>query len=243
MPRPDIQFDADAHSYLVNGVAVPSVTQIIKETVGIPFSAGAWYGYKMGVEAGREVDGDWKTPEEYYAEAKAIKNPNSELRNAGDRGNYVHDWLDAYATEGNCPAYPIPFEFQTRINGVQSWLEENDPRFIETEVRTASIEHGYAGTLDALVEFRAGKYEGAVARIDYKTSKSVYPDQHFPQLAAYEWAERECGQVASDVQLVIHIPESGKVKMVRSTDTFAQFEVLLLHYMSNQVRKLRAKDA
>lgn len=257
--RPEIRFDADSHTYevLVDGewqTDFPSVTTVVKATVPVPFSAGAWYGYKMGAQAAfmahplKEIvregaDLDW---DEWYDRCKGYENPNSVLTKAGDRGTLVHQAIEQYGLTGTAPD-PQDFEPEDRkrIQGVASWLLEHEPEFHVQEVRTANVEFRYVGTFDALVTFGAGPHKGKVALLDWKTSKRVYPDQHFPQLAAYVAAEAEAGYPDGKPEFaaIVHIPESGRVKLHESHDTFEDFEVLLAQYRSAKAREARIKAA
>jgi hypothetical protein len=257
--RPEIRFDADSHTYevLVDGewqTDFPSVTTVVKATVPVPFSAGAWYGYKMGARAafytwdaerdalryGSEFEPD------FYEQVKKYENPNSVLTKAGDRGTLVHQAIEQYGLTGTAPD-PQDFEPEDRkrIQGVASWLLEHEPEFHVQEVRTANVEFRYVGTFDALVTFGAGPHKGKLALLDWKTSKRVYPDQHFPQLAAYVAAEAEAHYPDGKPEFaaIVHIPESGRVKLHESHDTFEDFEVLLAQYRSAKAREARIKAA
>lgn len=253
--RPEIRFDADSHTYevLVDGewqTDFPSVTTVVKATVPVPFSAGAWYGYKMGVSAAYEtapLNGYQPDSFEFaYEQAKKYENPNSVLTKAGDRGTLVHQAIEQYGLTGTAPD-PQDFEPEDRkrIQGVASWLLEHEPEFHVQEVRTANVEFRYVGTFDALVTFGAGPHKGKVALLDWKTSKRVYPDQHFPQLAAYVAAEAEAHYPDGKPEFaaIVHIPESGRVKLHESHDTFEDFEVLLAQYRSAKAREARIKAA
>lgn len=257
--RPEIRFDAPSHTYEVKAgdewqTDFPSVTTVVKATVPVPFSAGAWYGYKMGCSAAfmahplKEIvregaDLDW---DEWYDRCKAYENPNSVLTKAGDRGTLVHQAIEQYGLTGTAPD-PQDFEPEDRkrIQGVASWLLEHEPAFHVQEVRTANLEFRYVGTFDALVTFGAGPHKGKVALLDWKTSKRVYPDQHFPQLAAYLEAEKEAAfpDGKPEMAAIVHIPESGRVKLHESSDTFEDFEVLLAQYRSAKAREARIKAA
>lgn len=245
--RPEIKFDADAHAYevLVGDEWVadfPSVTQVVKATVPVPFSAGAWYGYKMGCRAAYEtapINGYQPESFEFaYEQAKKYENPNSVLAKAGDRGTLIHQAIEQYGLTGTAPD-PQDFEPEDRkrIQGVAKWLLDNEPEFIAQEIRTASITYKYVGTFDALCRMK----DGDLWLLDWKTSKRVYHDQHFPQLCAYLEAEKEAGYpdgkpVKSGI---VHIPESGRVKLHENTDTFNDFAVLLAHYRSLREREER----
>lgn len=245
MPRPEIEFDAKLHAYTVNGEAVPSVTQIIEATVPKPFSAGAWWGYKMGVNSTHAYLIDAYANEvlvpfdvdEFYDEIKRKwPNPNTRLEDAGQRGRNVHDALhDFFMFDGIAIDDYDPAEHQ-RIQGVLDFIEKNGIEILAAEVVTASKMWKYAGTLDAYCRFTKGEYEGKTFRLDWKTSKNIYPNQHFPQVLAYEQAEVESGEDSADHLAVVHIPESGRVKMkvLDDTWTFDDFWVLLRFYAQQQ---------
>ena len=250
MPRPTIEFDAPSHTYIVNGEeGYPSVTGILGSTVAKPFGIAANWGYKLGVEAAHILVQDHferdlftgDTFEGALKRAKSVQTPNSVRDKAGDRGTAIHEALERYGKSGEIPV-PADFneEDHARITGIAKWLVENRPEFLGSEIRTASLEHRYVGTLDAEVLFEAGEYEGKRARIDFKTSSRVYPDEHFVQLAAYEQAEIECGEEPSDVRLVVHIPQSGKCKSVLADREFEDFAILLAVYeRKNHWKNLR----
>lgn len=247
--RPEIKFDPDAHAYEVKvdghwETDFPSVTTVVKATVPVPFSAGAWYGFKMGVGAAFHTAddwGQWDDPEIAYEKAKGYENPNSVLTKAGDRGTLVHQAIEQYGLTGTAPD-PQDFEPEDRkrIQGVAKWLLDNEPEFVVQEVRTASTEHRYVGTFDALC-----RMNGELWLLDWKTSKRVYPDQHFPQLAAYLQAEREAGFPDGEPVRsgIVHIPESGRVKLHENLDSFEDFRVLLAQYRSAKDREARIKAA
>lgn len=246
--RPLIKFDPEPHTYevKVNDKWIgnfPSVTQVVKATVPVPFSAGAWYGFKMGVNSAYETrDANLEGYDEWYGAAKDFENPNMVLKKAGDRGTLIHEAIENWGRSGVSPN-PQDFEPEDRdrIAGVAKWLMLNEPEFIEQEVRTASIKHKYVGTFDAIVIFRAGEFKGSRALLDWKTSKKVYPDQHFPQLSAYVEAEREAGMEPVDFSAIVHIPLSGRVKMHENDEKFKDFQVLLAHYKTVVAREKREK--
>ena len=255
--RPPIEFEPERHLYRVFAweewqTDYPSVTQVVKATVPIPFSAGANYGYKMGCHAAFMAHdlgllSEELTPistefDEFYKKCREYENPNSVLTKAGDRGTLVHQAIEQYGLTGTAPD-PQDFEPEDRkrIQGVAKWLLDNEPQFVVQEVRTASLEHRYVGTFDAQCRLN----DGNLWMLDWKTSKRVYPDQHFPQLAAYLQAEKEAGFPDGEPVRagIVHIPESGRVKLHESSDTFEDFEVLLAQYRSAKAREARLKAA
>jgi len=251
--RPDIRFDPVPHTYEVfDGKEwrkdFPSVTTVTKSTVPMPFSAGQWSGMKMACEGYFAVEDRIALDlaadaDELYALLKTTDHrPDRRLKAAGDRGTLIHEAMENWGVSGVVPN-PADFQPEDRalIKGVAKWLGENDPEFVEQEVRTASLVHQYVGTFDAKVRFRAGDWKGQSALLDWKSSKAVYPDSMFPQLEAYREAEREAGFPDVDFAAIVHLPTSGRVKVHPSTDTFWDFQVLLEHYRSAKDRAARKK--
>jgi uncharacterized protein YecE (DUF72 family) len=81
------------------------------------------------------------------------------------------------------PVYEPDSEDAPYIRSFLNFINDWEPRYIETEASVFNREHGYAGTLDAIVEIDGKRYV-----MDYKTGKSVWPEVAL-QLAAYRYAE------------------------------------------------------
>ena len=259
--RPPIRFDPKPHTYEVfDGedwrTDFPSVTTVTA-VVPMPFAAGQWSGLHMACEGMQALldsaDGydkvyAWVHDEQLGADDlyELLKTtdhrPDRRLKAAGDRGTAIHLAMEAWGETGD-PPNPADFNPEDRvlIKGIAKWLGENEPEFLEQEIRTASLTHEYVGTFDAKVRFAGGPEKGRTAILDWKSSKGVHPDKFFPQLEAYGEAERECGFQDVDFKAVVHLPASGRVKLVKSVDSFDDFSVLLAHWRSAQARKQRMK--
>jgi hypothetical protein len=220
---PEIVFEEEGHTYKVDDEPYPSVTHIIKSVVPVPFERAAWFGFKAA-QRGERLD---------------------DARNAAaKRGSLVHKALETMAKGGT----PDEFDYEHvagYVEALDKFFDANDPEFHDTECSTASVIHRYAGTLDGFCTFRKGKHKGATARLDLKTGR-IYPESHFPQLEAYEWAEVERGKPKSDLRLVLDVKDDEKLakpryRLVQSTDTFDDFFVLLQTYRSMENRKKRMK--
>lgn len=255
--RWNVEREDPAHLYYVvqdDGQRVgpkPSATGIIKEVVKPDFNVPAWYGYKMGANAAymahplKEIikegaDLDW---DEWYDRCKAYENPNRVLEKAGARGTAVHDALERWAKSGTA-LNPGDFDPQDRmrIQGLAKFLLEHDPHITESEVMVYHQPDDWCGTFDAAVEFQDGPYKGQKFLLDWKTSKGVYRDQFFPQLSAYVEAERLCG-IEYDGSAIVHIPESGRVKLHVNDEDYEGFAALLPAFHSMRDRKEREKAA
>lgn len=227
-----------------------SVTGITKTVIKPDFSIPAWYGYKMGCnaaymahDADSLADGwlvDW---DEFYNRCKGYENPNSVLTKAGDRGTAIHDALERWAKEGKA-LNPSDFDAADHkvIQGLASWLLDNDPHIEEAEVMVYNDQDDYCGTFDAACTFGDGPLKGLRYLLDWKTSKGVYREQYFPQLSAYVEAERLCG-IEYDGSAVVHIPASGRVKVHVNDESYEDFACLLPVYDSIKAREQREREA
>ncbi len=171
---------------------------------------------------------------------------------AGERGTNVHDALEQWAKSGG-EFFPTPAEFPEAergyVEGLLAWIDDLQPKPVLWEVMVGS-ELGYAGRYDLVVEpdapceyvsktypkkddkveeLQPGRY-----MVDLKTSKGVYPTSNFRQLAAYEWASRECGYPNTDSQYILRVTSDGKYEFVRSTAVLADFVPVLNVWQSNQ---------
>jgi hypothetical protein len=178
---------------------------------------------------------------------------NHVLDKAGVRGINVHDALEQWAKSGG-EFFPTPQNYPEEergyVEGLLKWVE-NESAFLPErfEVMVGSTEHGFAGRYDLVITinepatFIQKKYkrkadieiEVAPGRylVDLKTSKGVYPESHFRQLAAYELASVECGYPKTDGQFVLHVTADGNYEFVPSTAKAEDFLAVLEVYKSN----------
>ena len=235
-----IEFDQKSHTYTLDGVSVPSVTTVIKATVPTPFSAAAWWGWKLGVQAAFHCGEPALDVETLEAAAKLTDyRPDKTRDDAAARGNLIHAAMEHYAGD------PVPInekdflaEYRPQLKALNKWLSANDPEIHKAEQMVGHSLHMYAGTLDAFVTFHSGVHQGLTARLDWKTSKNVYPEQHFPQIEAYEEAAVYMGQFPADIRGVVHLPATGKpVKMHVSNFDFEDFYVLLKQHQQQESRR------
>jgi hypothetical protein len=186
---------------------------------------------------------------------------------AADRGSSVHDALEELAQND---VVPVPDKFPTtergHVRSVLRWYLHFRPRFVATEVQVASRTHLFAGRYDLRILIRArlllplivghespqaerirelaARDEWALCLGDLKTSKSIYPTTHFPQLSGYEGAGVEMGFPATDCQLVINTNEDGSFDPARdvavSWSSYDDFLGLLAAF--RVIKRLKAED-
>lgn len=243
MARPLIQFNESKHKYLVEGEEYPSVTTIINGTV--PKSL-AWWGMEVGaanvcILARRGLLPSPLDPEVMVKRMQEQKiTTNDGFWTRVDSGKAIHKAFENYGKTGDIPELSkFAAVDHNRIQELARFILDNRPEFIEQEVRTASLQHRYAGTFDSKVRFGAGDYQGATCMLDVKTGKYVYPESQFPQLEAYEQAEIEAGLDPTDYRLVLHLPVSGPWALHPSLDSFDDFAVLLEQWKHKKARQER----
>lgn len=106
---------------------------------------------------------------------------------AAETGSIAHDylqrWIEAQVA-GVEFTEPLP-EDPRAASGVQAalrWIADNNVKFVFTERKIYSPEHGYAGTADALAYVN-----GVLSLLDWKTSNAIRTEYRF-QVAAYAHA-------------------------------------------------------
>jgi hypothetical protein len=250
--RPKIERTKD-WTYLVHTedgpLEVPSVTTIINAVV--PKQLTYW-GMKIGISGMLSATADQlmdcrmsSDPIATAAELLKAKHvsPWNYMENGRVIGAEVHTIIESFIKKGVWRDRAVTPNVSVRLDAFQKFLDENRPIFTASEVMTASLKHGYAGTFDAKCVFGAGKYRNYKALIDIKNTSNIYEDQYYPQLEAYEAAEIELGEEPTDVRLVVRLTDDGNYELGRSIDSLDDFLVLKQHWHSIQDRKLRKKLA
>jgi hypothetical protein len=184
---------------------------------------------------------------------------------AADRGTWVHDILEQLAQEDEVPTAKDIESYSEEIRGhvraVIAWYLDYRPTFVATEVQVTSAEHGFAGRYDIrcmvpvhklrdhldcgrlrdLDEIDGGPdFVSALCLVDLKTSKDVYPEQHFPQLSGYELASVEMGFPPTDAQFVLQTRPDGTYQFKRSWSVPEDF----LAYLGalKAIRRIQTND-
>lgn len=233
--------------YKVQGKEVPSVTNVLDclNKQGLP-----WWGMKVGIEGTIDLleTEDWlKEPwsvdfvVERLTELK--KTVNHVRDQAGDRGQAVHDALEAWAEQGVMPE-PDVYGPEERgyVSALRDFLVDSGAEAVASEVMVGSAKHKYAGRYDLVARIPDGAevivktypkrqpvwehLVGGRYLLDLKTSKQAYKT-HALQLAAYETASIECGYDPTMQQGIIHVTEDGRYELVRSKATTADFKAIL----------------
>ena len=193
-------FDADMHSYKVDGEKVPSVTKVIdacfpKHLTDWAVAEGADF-FKASLEPYRlaptEESGTFMLPAKVVTHIhKGIQTAYKSIgREAAQIGTIVHNWIESAIeykmSGGTAPKVPKGDEVRNCIKAYKAWSRERKPVWLAAEQKVYYHDPGgvncYAGTVDALAEI-----DGKLCIIDFKTSKKIYKPNHL-QIAAYAHA-------------------------------------------------------
>ena len=132
----------------------------------------------------------------------------------GDIGTQVHDMAEEYAMTGALPdVSKVDEKVADTFGQFVDFLETMEPHYYAVEAVVHNRQFGYAGTLDAIIDFDTDDLSGRYV-VDYKTSKGVYESAGL-QVAALPHAEymlidgQEIPMPDVDGGLVLHLRPSG----------------------------------
>jgi len=170
------------HNYFLEGQGpIPSVTTILK----IVDKSGPLVGWAKRITAEAAVRHASEIPTwiESFGEDGAVgmlTKAASVIRDkAANAGSDVHQLAEAI-TRGQ--DVTVPEDLAPFVAAYRKWLADFEPEFLAAEEMVCSVEHGYAGTFDAIAVIA-----GETWMLDYKTSKGTYSETSM-QLAAYGFA-------------------------------------------------------
>ena len=204
----DLVFNEKDHSYMLNGIYVPGVTTAIGV---LPKPALVPWAAKLTSEAiGKLIDPDKPyTRTEIDELCKKGKMAWREKKeSSADKGTEAHKFLESYvktAFQEDVVTFPLPTDpdVKNSIEKFMQWEKEHTVEWMMSEVRIASEEHQFAGTLDALAVV-----DGRLTLIDFKTSAGIY-ESFYIQTAGYQICLEELGCIP-DQRMILWIPKEGK---------------------------------
>lgn len=231
--RPIIDYEDSTHRYRVNGERAVSVSRVAKVGADVWGPASAW-GWRIGRDGALLVLREHPEMTDADVDAEMSRRgltPWATRDKAADRGNDVHDILEALAQDGTVPDLDrLHGERRGHALSLVRWYRRFRPSFDSTEVIVGSAVHGFAGRYDIRALFETERLlrelDWHAAKVlewldplelpevlglgDLKTSKRVMPRQHFAQLDGYEEGSIECGYRPSDFRFVIRTRPDGE---------------------------------
>jgi hypothetical protein len=168
-------------------VLLPSVTSVLSTVIAKP--GLMHWARNTALQSVREVllDNrpvmalDEESIDALIAEAKA--RPDQVRDEAADYGTTAHELIDAILGDEE-PV--IPPAYSETIAAFYAWEAEASLAIEKRERMVYSLEHGYAGTLDAI----GWNADRGHAVLDWKTSNGLYPETAL-QVTAYAMAYEE----------------------------------------------------
>lgn len=128
--------------------------------------------------------------------------PRKTKQDAGETGTLTHKMIEAHIFGATLDvsqySYDAIVAATDSFQHYKRWEEENQIKYIESELMIVSEDHQWGGTIDALCTINNKQY-----LIDFKTSKNVYVE-HLIQVSAYTFGAEECGYKIDGVK-IIHI--------------------------------------
>ena len=216
-----IEYDDPKHSYTVGGRKLPSVTGIIEQMFSKP--ALVQWAASLQYEATRGAVDEWLrstmpgqlgSPASVQQLHKALKaTRNAPARNKGvarDLGKEAHaliEWHSHLMLGRKLPKPKVSDEAAMIFASWQEWALEVGYRPIAVEARVYHDTELYAGTIDAIAEFKGF----GIAIADWKSGKRLYLKPHGLQLEAY--ARCLPGMLTS---VVVRLPKEDPLEPVEA---------------------------
>lgn len=192
--------------YWLDGTPFVSVTNVLK-VIDKP-QLRYWFGKEVYLAM-------VKNPA--LGEQEALSAPYKKSDDAKSRGTTVHSIVEAWKNT-QTQIETIPDEFKGYSDAFYQWVRDADVKLIAHEKTVVSRQHGYAGTLDLMVENR----QGDVWIIDVKTGKDIYAEA-FIQVSAYQHALKEDEGIDVKRMGILLLGENGKYKFQECEDQFPVF--------------------
>lgn len=198
------EFNPVRHTYTIvnrgrryKAPSVTRITSILDKPALIPWAINSTLEVCKGaINAGTEYS------ESYLEQVwKAAKGASGDLkREAADRGKAKHKEIEELVASG-----------QGSPEGIASFAGLAAERVVSVERRIYSRRFRYSGTLDCLAVVRQGD-DRKLVLIDWKTSKSIYPEFRL-QTAAYVHAyEEEHPDQKIEGRYLVRIGEDGSIE-------------------------------
>lgn len=217
----------DDRFYKINDKFFPSVTTILG-VVNKPF-LGIWRGQVGNWEADRIINEALNKGSIIHAAIEILLHKGKVIFNSSKNPAYSEAELTELMSELKVP-YIVLTEQQQHLEVYRfaKWVEEVKPQMVYSELKIASMQYEYAGTLDGIFDIKDGLYsvngskpieikEGRYL-IDYKTGKEV-DDNYFMQLSAYLKAYEEedrDNEISGGIIIHTNAQTKGKIEGLKT---------------------------
>jgi len=208
----------DDRWYRVGDEYYPSVTTILG-IISRPFLA-KWRGDIGNREADMRMFEASERGTRIHSAFETLIKGGTVVYNPPQRPVYTPDEINALTAKYDGFVEIVKYQDEAlQINKLMKFLEIVKPEILASEVTVYSDSQRYAGTVDAVMKIKGGKYpvngrvpleiKGGVWIVDLKTGKSL-DDNAFMQMAAYAGAHVELGGAEVAGTMVLHTGSSNR---------------------------------
>jgi hypothetical protein len=199
----EIEFYPNSHLYKKDGELLTSVTG----ATSVMDKSGALLNWAEKLANLHVADIDPAEKFEGYQVKELVSVATHQYaivkKEAASIGDLVHDFAKRFALwqmkQGDKPKIEDwPKEAMNGINGFLDWFNSYQVIFSEVEQVVYSLKYRYVGRYDLLATI-----DGNLTILDYKTSKSIYPEAYY-QISAYEQAWNEAKLEKIDGRQILH---------------------------------------
>lgn len=160
-------------------VSVTSLTGLLPKNL-------VWWAGNAVAECAFNQQDQWKHLPTREERIEYVRRAHQRIKeSAADLGTEVHKFVEAHNLGTPTPTWPLPVK--ARMGHFARFVEDFSPRIEAAETKVYHRQElgdcHYAGTLDMIAEI-----DGALAVIDIKTGKSVWPEAAL-QVNAYAYAD------------------------------------------------------
>jgi hypothetical protein len=216
-------YDDAKHAYQLDGIEIPSVTQIL--SAGLPKPALKFWAAKSVAEWAYDHRDAWKDLPRSAAVDLLKREPLRFTKHRANVGTAVHAAINAYVERQD--ASDLSDEEYGYYNAALAYLDEQQVEVVRSEATVYSRAHHYGGTFDLLARKKApyGVDPNPATIRDFKTSKAVYPDVAL-QLVAYARADF-IGDAATGEEIPLPPVTEGEIVRLDSSGSYEAVPVAL----------------
>ena len=208
----ELKFDEENHAYTIDGIFTPGVTTVLDlfpKKALVPWAAKMTSEAIAGLLAPNKA---YKRSEieDICKEGKLAWRKKKDA--AAQTGTMAHNAIEKYIKTGEM-VIPDIKEVQNSIEAFLTWEKVHTVAWIASEVRVASKEYMFAGTLDAFAVI-----DGHLSLVDFKTSAAIYESMYI-QTAAYKLCLHEGKCDPFEKRYILRFPKDGSGFEAREVPT------------------------
>ena len=172
--------------------------------------------------AGRIIRGIYP----YQPSSGGSKIPDHIMRNAQNRGTWVHESIES---EINTGSYEGNWEWESYMEAFHAFNDDHNPKYLASELCVVAPDGRSKGIIDAIAEI-----DGEIVLIDFKTSASTDHARFELQLSVYAHILSQMEDYETPERLhIVKLGKTGKYKLLHYTydEVITESAINLYHYL------------